>query len=391
MAITGPLSGVRVLDLSQAHAGPYGTQLLGDMGAEIIKIEPANGEVMRFMWPSHEGMSYYILALNRNKKAIVLDLKSESGKQALHDLIKVSDVIIDNREIGVMEKLGADYETAKKLNPRIISCSITGYGPTGPYAHLPSYDIIPLGMSGIVSLTGEPDRMPVRPGIALADLSGGFFGAMGVVNALYGRERTGEGCKVEVNLLDSCMSLMSSIFQDHFISGKVPGPQGSRHTLVPLLGIYPTQDGYITIGPSWPRIAKVLDVEWMITDPRFAGGIMMRAEHRKDMEDILEEALKKHTTEDWLEVMRVEGIAAGPVYSVDQVLEDPQIIHNQIVQEVEHPKYGKVRVIGSPIKMPGVIEGENTAPPTLGEHTDEVLKDLLGYSEEQITAVKQSK
>lgn len=385
MTVKGPLTGVRILDLSQAHAGPYGGQILGDMGAEVIKIESPVGDMLRF--PGVPDGGYYIKALARNKKGIVLDLRTKTGKEAFYDLVKVSDVVYDNFRVGAMKRLGADYETLKGINPRIISASITGYGASGPYAEFPSFDDIAQAMSGMSSLCGEPGGGPMRSGAAVADVCAGTFSSYGIVIALYKREKTGEGCRVEVNLLDTCMALLDNMFQFYFAYGSVPPAQGTKHPLTPLLGYFKCRDGYIGIGPSWPRICRVINKEWMIDDPRFKtqGDRMM---NKKDMEQEIEEALLEADVETWLELMRVEDMPVGPVNTLDKVVEDPQVIHNKAVIEMEHPVYGKMRAVDCPIKMPGSISGEYTPPPILGEHTEEVLKGILGYSDEKIAALK---
>jgi len=385
MTVKGPLTGARILDLSQAHAGPYGSQMLGDMGAEVIKIESPMGDMLRF--PGTPDGGYYIKALARNKKGIVLDLHTKTGKEAFYDLVKVADVVYDNFRVGAMERLGADYETLKTLNPTIISVSITGYGASGPYSQYPSFDDIAQAMSGMSSLCGEPGGAPMRSGAAVADVCAGIFSSYGVVLALLQREKTGEGCRVEVNLLDTCMALLDNMFQFYFAYGNVPPAQGTKHPLTPLLGYFKCKDGYIALGPGWPRICRVINREWMMEDPRFAtqGD---RMTNKKDLEQAIEEGLMEANVEDWLELMRVEDIPAGPVNTLDKVVENPQVIHNKAVVEMEHPAYGKMRAVDCPIKMPGSISGEYTPPPILGEHTDEVLKAILGYSDEKIEALK---
>lgn len=385
MTVKGPLTGVKILDLSQAHAGPYGSQMLGDMGAEVIKIESPMGDMLRF--PGTPDGGYYIKALARNKKGIVLDLHTKTGKEAFYDLVKVADVVYDNFRVGAMKRLGADYETLKTLNPTIISVSITGYGASGPYSQYPSFDDIAQAMSGMSSLCGEPGGAPMRSGAAVADVCAGIFSSYGVVLAILQREKTGEGCRVEVNLLDTCMALLDNMFQFYFAYGNVPPAQGTKHPLTPLLGYFKCKDGYIALGPGWPRICRVINKEWMMEDPRFAtqGDRMM---NKKDLEQAIEEGLMEANVEDWLELMRVEDIPAGPVNTLDKVIEDPQVIHNKAVVEMEHPVYGKMRAVDCPIKMPGSISGEYTPPPILGEHTEEVLREILNYSDEKIEALK---
>jgi len=319
--------------------------------------------------------------------SVVLDLWNNSGKEAFYDLIKVSDVLLDNFRAGVLKRLGADYESLKKINPRIISASIVGYGSSGPYSGYPSYDDVAQALSGMASMCGTPDGELMRPAPAYADVSAGIFCSHGIAVALYERERTGKGRKVEVNLLHSCMALMDNLFEYYFSLGKVPVPQGSKHPIMGLLGYYKTRNGYIAIGPSWPRICRVINREWMIEDPRFKDQVG-RMVNRKELDDIAEEALQQADTEDWIELMRAEDLPCNPINTIDKVIEDPQVIHNKAVISMEHPEYGKIKAIGCPIKIIDAIEGENTAPPTLGEHTDDVLKTVLGYSDEKINKLK---
>ena len=388
MAIRGPLNGVRVLDLSQAHAGPFGTQILGDMGAEVIKIEaPGRGDVTRLISPKLKGEGYYVLALNRNKKSLTLDLGTPSGKEAFYDLVKVSDVVFDNFRAGAVERLDVDYENLKRINPKIICCSITGFGPTGPYKDRLSMDDIAQGFAGSISLCGETGGPPMRPGIPVADISAGIFGAMGVIIALYEREHTGKGHKVEINLLDATMFLMSNHFQNYFITGKPPGPQGTKHPVFSL-GAYRTRNGYLTVGALWPRIATVINKEWLLDDPRFAT-TEKRVANRKEFDDIVEDAFSQADTEEWLERLQREGIAAAPINTLDKTVIDPQVVHNKTVITMNHPLCGPIRAIANPIHLTGGIEGEPDPPPTLGQHTEEVLKGLLGYSEEKIRIIQQ--
>lgn len=382
------LNGIRIIDLTQAHAGPFASQLLGDLGAEIIKIEPPlRGDLTRDNWPQVAGQSFYILALNRNKKSVVLDLSGKLGREAIHELIKHSDVVFDNFRTGVLSRLELDYDTIKKINPRIISCSIVGYGSSGPYTNRPSYDDLAQGISGMSSLCGDPGQKPKRAPVAIADIGAGLHAAVAIPAAVYQRERTGKGCRIEIDLLSTCLSLMATHWQLYFISGRVE-PQGSRHPSVPLLGIYETKNGYIALGPSWPRIARAVNKDWMIDDPRFATP-KDRVEHRDELEAIIGEALKQVNTEDWLELMTVEDIAAAPVNTLDKALEDPQIVHNQSIIKVMHPTCGEVKVIDCAIKSPDKAKDEHLSPPRLGEHTKEVLANILGYSSERIDQIEQ--
>jgi CoA:oxalate CoA-transferase len=389
MGRIGILNGVRIIDLSQAVAGPFTTQLLGDLGAETIKVEmPGIGDMARDAAPKLKGESFYQLALNRNKQSVTLDLTTEMGRQVLYDLVKVSDVVFDNFRPGVLEKLQADCNTLWKVNPQIISCSITGYGSTGPYHDYPSFDDIAEGLSGVYSLCGNPGDKPIRVPIPIADLAAGLFAAVGIAAALFERGRTGIGRRLEISMLDAIMSLMSTNIQTYFITGEVPQPQGSRHPIAPMQGVFKTKNGYIVLGPSWPRIAQVVGKECMIEEPRF-NTVEKRFQNKKDLEDLLEEGLLKADTEEWLELMHVEDIAAGPVHTLDKVVNDPQVVHNRTIITMHHPLCGEIKSVECPVKTVGSVTNAHVAPPILGQHTESVLRELLGYSNEKVEELKQ--
>ena len=385
----GPLTGVRVVDLSQAAAGPYGSMLLGDLGAEIIKIESHEGDLDRRMaGPNHKGEPYYHLAVNRNKKSVILNLRTRTGKEAFYDLVKVSDVVWDNFRAGATKRLGIDFETLKKINPRIICCSLTGFGTSGPMRDRPSFDIIGLAVSGILSITGEPGRTPVRPGPPLGDEALGVFGVIGTLSALYHREQTGKGQQVDVSMLDSCLSLMVFNLVHYLCGGPVLGREGSHHLSVVPYGVFATKKGYITLGPCWPRIARVMGADWMIDDPRFATPAL-RLQNRDLLEGTIQEHLLQGEAKDWLELMIVEDIPAAIVNDESQVVTEPQVLNNKMLLTLKHPLGGEVKTVGNPVKMPGLIDEESyeegyTAAPTLGQHQYEVLRGVLGYSEEKI-------
>ncbi|MFC2003106.1 CaiB/BaiF CoA transferase family protein [Chloroflexota bacterium] len=387
--MAGPLDGIRVLTVEGGLAGPYGSMILGDLGAEVIKIEPPGGTRERSGGgPSFKGELAYTLFSNRNKKGIVLDLMTETGLEAFYELVKVSDVVWDNNRAGVMQRLRADYDTLRQVNPKIICCSITGYGSSGPYATWPSYDIIAQGMTGLLLQTGQPGGPPIKPAPALADLSGSIFGALGVISALVYRERTGEGQKVEVNLLDGAMTFLAMHYAMYFLSGVVPPPAGAGHLGVAPFGAYRTKDGWITIGVSWPRVARTLGIEWTIDDPRFAAADD-RLKNRYELDAIMTEALSQNDSETWLEMLRADDIAAGPVYNLDQALQDPQIQHNKIILTMEHVLGGQIKLVGNPIKMPIIHPEEYTSPPIVGQHTHQVFSELLGYNEEKIQKLEE--
>ena len=386
--MSSSLSGVRVLALENYIAGPFGSMILGDLGAEVIKIEPPEGEGSRaFAGPRYKGESYYFMSMNRSKKSLTLDMGTPSGKEAFHDLVRMSDVVWDNYRPGAMERLGADFQSLKKINPRIICCSVTGYGSSGPYQDWPSYDIIALGLAGILSVTGEPGGPPIKPGPAIADLNVSIFAALGVCAALAAREKTGQGQKVEVSLLDTCVALMAYHLSYFFCSGDTPRAEGSKHLSVVPFGAYPTKDGYIALGVCWPRICRTLNAEWMIDDPRFSTQDA-RWKHRQECDEILSDLLSQATTEQWIELMRIDDVAAGPVNTVDGVATDPQVLHNKMILDMKHPLGGEIKLAGNPIKMPA-MEEDYAPPPTLGQHTDEILTWLLGYSDETIRKLKE--
>ena len=387
--MAGPLSRYRILDLSRAIAGPYGSMVLGDLGAEVIKIEPPGGEISRlFPGPSHKGESFYYMAFNRNKKALTLDLGTVAGREAFYELVKISDVVWDNFRPSVMERLGADYEAIKKINPKIISCSISGYGATGPYVDRPSVDIVVQGIAGTISTTGEPGGRPLKPGFPAADILGGLFGVIAVISALANRERTGEGKRIDVEMLGSMMSAMAYEFSYYLCSGIVPAPMGSGHLALLPYGVYKCKEGYVAIGPTWPRLAKVIGANWMIDDLRFVQG-EERLKHREEFNRAIEEHLDKAAADDWLELFYVEDIIAGPINTIDRTVADPQVKARNMIVNLPHSLGGDVRLVGNPMKMEGIEEDKYTAPPTIGQHNDEIFKRLLNYSDEKIVKLKE--
>jgi Predicted acyl-CoA transferases/carnitine dehydratase len=338
--------------------------------------------------PRYKGEASYFLAFNRNKKSMVLDLQTSSGKEAFYELVRLSDVVWDNFRPGVMEKMEADYDTLRELNPGIICCSITGYGSTGPYRDRPCFDAIAQGMSGIMSVTGERDGPPLRTGPSISDATAALFGALGVASTLAHRAKTGKGQKIEASLLGASMSILGYHFSSYFCSGVVPQRIGSGHQNAVPLGCYPTKDGYITIAAAWPRITRTLDLEWMPDDPRFST-IEQRLAHREECDRYITERLREQTSEFWLELLKADDISAGPVYTLDQVVQDPQVIEQNLIMTLNHPLGGKISLVGNPIKTASFSQGEEfTAPPLLGQHTHEILVDLLGYTEEKFKKLK---
>lgn len=384
------LEGIRILDFSHAISAPYCTMILGDLGAEIIKVEPPEGESSRATsGPFFKGETFFNLAFNRNKKSVILDIGTEAGKEAFLDLAKISDVLVNNYRAGALERAGISYDSLKKVNPKIICCSVVGYGSASPYKERPAYDVVILAESGAISVIGQPGGHPVRPGIPLADMAGSLFACIGILAALRKREQTDSGSKVEVSLLSATMSMLAYQFSYYWVSGIVPKPiDRSGHLMSVPYGIYKTKEGFIALGACWPRIARVIGAEWLMEDPRFKD-IHERIEHRVELNDIIEEYLAQAPAKDWVELCKEEDIPAGVVRTLDEVAVAPEVLPENIILTMEHPLGGNIQLVGNPIKTEDVLEKDYTPPPTLGQHTDEILTGLLGYSKEKIDRLKE--
>jgi crotonobetainyl-CoA:carnitine CoA-transferase CaiB-like acyl-CoA transferase len=383
------LSGVRVVDLAHMLAGGYGSMLLGDLGAEMIKIEPLEiGDRTRLLGPPFvEGESGYFLGINRNKKSVALDLRTEDGRQVLYDLVRVSDVVFDNFRPGVMEEMGCGYEAFKEINPRIIYCALSGFGETGPYQDRPAFDLAVQALSGAMSITGEPGRPPVRMGVPMGDLGGSLFCALAISAALYAREKTGLGRKIEIALMDCLIALLTYVGQYYLLDGQVPGPMGSAHVSVVPYQAFPTQDIYIVVAvfveKFWQALCRVLGAEELADDPRFADNDGRR-DHREELIPILEDIFRTRPGEEWLRLLTEAGVPSGPINTLDRVFADPQVAARNMVVEINHPKVGSFRSIGNPIKTLPMPEGPFEPPPMHGQHTQKVLREVLGYSSERV-------
>ena len=389
------LEGVTVLDLTRMLAGPYGALLLADLGAEVIKIEdPVGGDPVRGMGPPFiQGESAYFISINRNKKSLTLNLTTPRGREVFLRLVQKADVVLDNFRPGILERLGVAYSALRRINPRIVACSISGFGQDGPYRSLPAFDLILQAMGGAMSITGEPNRDPVRMGIPMGDLAGGLFGAMAVSAALFQRERTGEGRYIDLSLLDCQASLLTYVAQYFLVTGEVPGPVGSAHASAVPYQAFKTKDIHIVIAifteRFWSQFCNVIGRPDLVEDPRFATNRERHA-HRNDLVPILEGIFATRTGEEWLKDLRAEGIPSGPINTVDRVLSDPQVLHRGMVLEVDHPVCGRLKVVGNPVKaLPA--DGETLRPPpVLGQHTEEVLR-RAGYSTEEINSLRGEK
>ena len=391
-----PLRGLRILDLTQFLAGPFCTQILADLGAEIIKIEPQAGDPTRLLPPYfYKGESAYFLAINRTKQSMVLDLSIEPGRNVFYDLVKKADVVIEAYRPGVAKKLGADYDALKAVNPRIVYCSISGFGQTGPYATRPAYDMIVQALSGAMSLTGEIGGRPVRSGTPIGDLNAGQSAATAIIAALWERERSGVGQCIDISMLDVQIAMLSYLGEYYLISGDVPGLQGRGHMSIPTYNAFRARDGRDVLicantERMWQELCAALEIPELASDVRFETNERRHA-NRGELEPILERAFAKHDCADLLKRFHEQGIPSAPVNSVAEALEDAQVVHRRMVREVPHTLGGEIPVLGNPIKFSRSPENEFSSPPTLGQHTESVLREVLGYTAEQIETLRQQR
>lgn len=389
-----PLEGVRVLDLSRVLAGPFCSMILADLGAEVVKVEmPGSGDDTRSWGPPFiKGESAYFLCVNRNKKSITLNLKKEKGKEILYELAKKCDVLLENFSPGVTERLGVDYEKICKVNPHLIYCSISGFGQTGPYRDRPAYDIIIQGMGGLMGITGEMDRPPVRIGVAVTDLGAGMYAAIAILSALIARGKTGEGQYVDVSLLDGTISWMTYMATNYFTTGKVPERTGSAHPNIVPYQCFEASDGkYLTLAVGndriWKSFCKALGLENLAEDPKFSEN-PKRVENREELIAELVKIFLTKTRDEWLEILSKNNVPSGPVYAMDEIFLDPQVLHRDMLVEIEHEKIGKLKQIGNPIKFSKTAGRIRVPPPLLGQHNREILQNLLKYSEDEINQLK---
>jgi crotonobetainyl-CoA:carnitine CoA-transferase CaiB-like acyl-CoA transferase len=390
-----PLSGVRILDLSQLLAGPYGSMILADLGAEVIKIEkPGEGEIGRGMPPHFfHGESVYFISINRNKKSMTLNLKAREGLEVFYRLVRVSDVVYDNFRPGTLEKLHIDYETLRTINPRIISCSISGYGQTGPFRDSPAFDLIIQARGGIMSYTGEPGQMPVRMGAPMGDLAGGLFAVQAVEAALYQREKTGLGQRIDLSLLDCQVSLLIYRGLYYLYGGEIAQPVGSGHVSAIPIRAFKTKTFDIVIDANtdkfFQELCGAMGLQELLSDSRFPTR-PHRLKNKEALYKIMEETFLKKTGEEWLKLL--EGrVPVGPINTVDMTLNDPQVLSRNMVVETTHRTGEKMKLLGNPIKMPQAEERKFTPPPALGEHTDQVLSDLLKFSPQEVQKLHEKK
>ena len=389
----GAMQGIVVLDLTRVLAGPYGTMIFADMGADVIKIEQANvGDDTRTMGPYQNGESIYYITNNRNKKGITLNLKSPRGKEIFKEMVKKADVVVENYRPGTMEKLGLGYDVLKEVNPKIIYACISGFGHYGRYKERPGYDIISQAMSGLMSTTGWPNSGPTRTGTALGDVLAGLWMSIGVLGALQGRNVTGEGQKVDIALVDAAVSAMGNINMIYLAEGRLPARIGNRYEATYPYDSFECSDSACVIGAGnnklWKTLCGLMGREDLAEEKKYLS-TSDRTHHPEELKIIVEQWTKTKTAAEIVEICLAAGVPAAPIYDVSQVSADPHIAKDrEMFIEQEHPKAGKVRVTGSPLKLSGTPVTMRTPAPALGQDNVEVFTSLLGMSEQQISELK---
>jgi crotonobetainyl-CoA:carnitine CoA-transferase CaiB-like acyl-CoA transferase len=390
-----PLDGIKVIDLTHMLAGPYAGMVIADLGAEVVKVEPLNtGEMTRGLLKSDPDYSFkefgaYFLTLNRNKKSVSLDLKSEEGLEVFHNLVKSADVILNNFSAGVVKKLKIDFDSLKSINPRIITCSITGFGETGPHSTRPAYDQIVQAYSGGMSITGPDVNTPTRAGIPIGDLGSGLYSVIGILSALLSREKTNTGQHIDMSLLDVQISLLTYMATMQTLSNIDPEPIGNAHFVHVPYNSFTTQNGFVVIAvitdAFWEALLDVVKVD-SLRDPKFSKSID-RLKNQEFIESELNKVLSTKSSEFWIKELNDAKVPCGPINTFSQALSDEQVIHRNMIVEVEHPDGGKVKMPGNPVKLSYTDEVSYTPPPHLGAHTKQVLKEWGGYDENGIQSL----
>ncbi len=384
-----PLEDIKVVDLTRVLAGPYCTMLLADMGADVVKVErPGTGDDTRGYGPPFvNGESAYFMSVNRNKRSVTLNLKDQQGRGILGRLLETADVVVENFRPGQMESFGFGYETTKAINSRLIYCSISGYGHTGPNAQLPGYDLIIQGEGGIASLTGDADGPPYKVGTSQADIVAGMMAFQGILLALLARTQTGGGQKIDIGMLDCQVALLTYQAGIYFATGESPTRAGNRHPTISPYETFPCRDGYLNLACGndslWRSFCEVTGLETLAEDERFRKN-SDRVQNSEQLRALLEPVIKQKTTQEWIETLRPHGIPCGRIQSVKEVCDHPQVLAREMAIELEHPKAGPIRVTGVPIKLSDTPGAIYSPPPVLGEHTAEVMSDWLHMSTAEV-------
>jgi crotonobetainyl-CoA:carnitine CoA-transferase CaiB-like acyl-CoA transferase len=395
MSWAGPLQGIRVLDFTRVLAGPAASLALADLGAEVFKIEPpGTGDETRSFPPFRAGESHYFLSVNRGKKSIVVDLKTADGVTLVKDLAAKCDVLIENYRPGVMDRLGLGYEALSAINPRLIYCAISGFGMTGPLRDRPSFDIVMQALSGALSVNGEPGRPPTKLGIPLGDLVGGVNGPIGILAALYERTVTGRGRLIDVSLFDGMLGMLAYLPQLAFFTGADPKPQGSQHPNLVPYGVFPAKDGSIVIAcltnSFWANICRALGMDDWIEDSRF-DTLVKRRDSRDTVNERICGVTTQRTVNELVALLTQHQVPHAPILGIKDALAQPQAVAREMVVETEHQLLGKIPIVNRPIKFPASAQPVPAAPAVLGQHTDEILRDMLGLTSERIAQLRASK
>ena len=390
--MAGPLDGMKVLDLTRVLAGPYATMLLGDLGAEVIKIEqPGTGDESRNFGPFKNGFSLYFMSVNRGKQSVTLNLKTERGQAIFKQLLKQTDILVENFRPGTMQKLGLDYDTLKGEHPSLIYAACSGFGQTGPYAQQGAYDMIIQGMGGIISITGEPDGPPVRVGTSISDITAALFTTIGVLSALHHRNRTGSGQFVDVAMLDSLVAVLENAVVRYFATGEAPKPLGARHPAITPFEAFASADGHVIIALGndtlWAKFCEHVDRHELISDERFRTNAD-RTENHSELFPILSEIMSQRPTDDWIDALGAIGVPCGPINAMDKVVSHPQVQAREMITRIAHDITGEVEVPGVPIKLSETPGNVDAPAPSLGEHTTKVLTDLLKMSADEVEQLR---
>ncbi|MFS2009223.1 CaiB/BaiF CoA transferase family protein [Azospirillum sp. CT11-132] len=396
--MAGPLSHIRVLELSRVLAGPWSAQTLADLGADVIKVErPGAGDDTRAWGPPWAGdQSAYFLSTNRGKRSITIDFERPEGQELVRKLAAQADVVIENFKVGGLVKYGLDYDSLKAVNPRLVYCSITGFGQTGPYRNRAGYDFMIQGMGGLMSITGQPDGEPgggpVKVGVAVTDIFTGLYATIGIMGALAHRDRTGEGQQVDLALLDVQVAVLANQAMNCLVGGKAPQRLGNAHPNIVPYQAFATRDGYIILAVGndgqFAKFCAVAGRPDLAKDERYATN-PARVANRKELVALLEELIRTRDSHDWLAALEEVGVPCGPINDLTAVFEDPQVKARNIHQDLPHPTQGSVPTVASPIRYSGTPLVHDTAPPTLGQHTDTVLAESLGLSEADIASLRE--
>lgn len=388
-----PLEGIRVMDLSRILAGPYCTMMLGDLGADVIKIErPGVGDDTRTWGPPFAGgESAYYLCVNRNKRSITLNLTQPDGQRLAHELAKRSDVLVENFSPGVTERLGIGWEDLRKINPKLIYCSITGYGPDGPYRDRTGYDVVVSAVGGLMGITGEQHGGPVKVGVAITDVTTGITAQGAICAALLQRERTGKGQRIDASLLDCQVSALVNIASNYLVAGTEARRWGTAHESIVPYQAFEAKDAHIVIAAAndklWLKFCAIIERPDLATNERYSTNAR-RVENREELIPIIAAEMKKRARDEWIDLLVADGIPCGPINSIEEVFSDPQVLHRNMLQVVDHPTIGKLKLAGIPAKYSEADLKIVRPPPLLGEHTDEILKQVLGLGEEEIERLR---